>query len=218
LAHPLRTLRPFYFLPKFTGNRVSRFISSMGESARKSPYSFGFSETVGAVGAGTGAFLAEELFPGEKGTALYCRSGRRHFFPGRGLISVTGDVIDWAKNLKNSVTGSTGASAREGKAAARLYEILNGTGENIPLLIRRLEEFSPSGATPTSAQKTGSMTLSAMETSLARTNAEFSGQTVQQGEDTLKAYKLLIQKLQDIDLYPRGFAQSSGDRQKSIQT
>jgi hypothetical protein len=187
-----------YFLPKFTGNRVSRFISSMGESARKSPYSFGFSEAVGAVGAGTGAFLAEELFPGEKGTRFTAEVVGGIFFPGRGLISVTGDVIDWAKNLKNSVTGSTGASAREGKAAARLYEILNGTGENIPLLIRRLEEFSPSGATPTSAQKTGSMTLSAMETSLARTNAEFSGQTVQQGEDTLRAYKLLVQKLREV--------------------
>jgi hypothetical protein len=188
----------FYFLPKFTGNRVSRFISSMGESARKSPYSFGFSETVGAVGAGTGAFLAEEFFPGEKGTRFTAEVVGGIVFPGRGLISVTGDVIDWAKNLKNSVTGSTGASAREGKAAARLYEILNGTGENIPLLIRRLEEFSPSGATPTSAQKTGSMTLSAMETSLARTNAEFSGQTVQQGEDTLRAYKLLVQKLREV--------------------
>jgi hypothetical protein len=188
----------FYFLPKFTGNRVSRFISSMGESARKSPYSFGFSETVGAVGAGTGAFLAEEFFPGEKGCRFTAEVVGGIVFPGRGLISVTGDVIDWAKNLKNSVTGSTGASAREGKAAARLYEILNGTGENIPLLIRRLEEFSPSGATPTSAQKTGSMTLSAMETSLARTNAEFSGQTVQQGEDTLRAYKLLVQKLREV--------------------
>jgi hypothetical protein len=183
-----------YFIPKFTGNRVSRFISSMGESARKSPYSFGFSEAVGAVGAGTGAFFAEELFPGEKGTRFTAEVVGGIFFPGRGLISVTGDVIDWAKNLRNS----TGASAKEGKAAARLYEILNGTGENIPLLIRRLEEFSPSGATPTSAQKTGSMTLSAMETSLARTNAEFSGQTVQQGEDTLRAYKLLILKLRDI--------------------
>jgi len=183
-----------YFIPKFTGNRVSRFISSMGESARKSPYSFGFSEAVGAVGAGTGAFFAEELFPGEKGTRFTAEVVGGIFFPGRGLISVTGDVIDWAKNLRNS----TGASAKEGKAAARLYEILNGTGENIPLLIRRLEEFNPSGATPTSAQKTGSMTLSAMETSLARTNAEFSGQTVQQGEDTLRAYKLLVLKLRDI--------------------
>ena len=183
-----------YFIPKFTGNRVSRFISSIGESARKSPYSFGFSEAVGAVGAGTGAFFAEELFPGEKGTRFTAEVVGGIFFPGRGLISVTGDVIDWAKNLRNS----TGASAKEGKAAARLYEILNGTGENIPLLIRRLEEFTPGGATPTAAQKTGSMTLSAMETSLARTNAEFSGQTVQQGEDTLRAYKLLILKLRDI--------------------
>jgi hypothetical protein len=205
----------FYFLPKFTGNRVSRFISSMGESARKSPYSFGFSETVGAVGAGTGAFLAEEFFPGEKGTRFTAEVVGGIVFPGRGLISVTGDVIDWAKNLKNSVTGSTGASAREGKAAARLYEILNGTGENIPLLIRRLEEFSPSGATPTSAQKTGSITLSAMETTLARTNAEFSGQTVQQGEDTLKAYKLLIQKLQDIGT-PEALRKAAEIRQKSF--
>jgi hypothetical protein len=200
-----------YFLPKFTGNRVSRFISSMGESARKSPYSFGFSEAVGAVGAGTGAFLAEELFPGEKGTRFTAEVVGGIFFPGRGLISVTGDVIDWAKNLRNSA----GPSAKEGKAAARLYEILNGTGENIPLLIRRLEEFSPSGATPTSAQKTGSMTLSAMETTLARTNAEFSGQTVQQGEDTLKAYKLLIQKLQDIGT-PEALRKAAEIRQKSF--
>jgi hypothetical protein len=200
-----------YFLPKFTGNRVSRFISSMGESARKSPYSFGFSEAVGAVGAGTGAFFAEELFPGEKGTRFTAEVVGGIFFPGRGLISVTGDVIDWAKNLRNSA----GPSAKEGKAAARLYEILNGTGENIPLLIRRLEEFSPSGATPTSAQKTGSMTLSAMETSLARSNAEFSGQTVQQGEDTLKAYKLLIQKLQDIGT-PEALRKAAEIRQKSF--
>jgi hypothetical protein len=201
----------FYFLPKFTGNRVSRFISSMGESARKSPYSFGFSEAVGAVGAGTGAFFAEELFPGEKGTRFTAEVVGGIFFPGRGLISVTGDVIDWAKNLRNS----TGASAKEGKAAARLYDILEGTGENIPLLIRRLEEFSPSGATPTSAQKTGSITLSAMEATLARTNAEFSGQTVQQGEDTLKAYKLLIQKLQDIGT-PEALRKAAEIRQKSF--
>jgi hypothetical protein len=42
------------------------------------------------------------------------------------------------------------------------------------------------------------MTLSALETSLARTNAEFSGQTVKQGEDSLMAYKLLVQKLREI--------------------
>ena len=181
-----------YFLPKFTGNRVSRFISSIGESARKSPISFGFSEAVGAVGAGTGAFFAEELFPGQKGVRFGAEVVGGIFFPGRGLISVTGDVIDWAKNLKNSITGSTGASAREGKAAARLYDILEGTGQNIPLLIRRLEESTLGGAAPTAAQKTGNITLSALETSLARTNAEFSGQTVKQGEDSLMAYKLLV--------------------------
>ena len=201
----------FYFLPKFTGNRVSRFISSMGESARRSPYSFGFSETVGAVGAGTGAFFAEDILPGQKGVRFGAEVVGGIVFPGRGLISVTGDVIDWAKNLRNSA----GPSAREGKAAARLYDILEGTGENIPLLIRRLEEFSPSGATPTSAQKTGSITLSAMETSLARSNAEFSGQTVQQGEDTLKAYKLLIQKLQDIGT-PEALRKAAEIRQKSF--
>ena len=202
-----------YFLPEFTGNRVSRFISSMGKSARKSPYSFGFSEAVGAVGAGTGAFLAEDIFPGQKGTRFTAEVVGGIVFPGRGLISVTGDVIDWAKNLKNSM----GASSKEGKAATRLYDILEGTGENIPLLIRRLEEFSPSGATPTSAQKTGSMTLSAMETSLARTNAEFSGQTVQQGEDTLKAYKLLIQKLQEIGT-PEALRKAAEIRQNAFTT
>ena len=183
-----------YFLPKFTGNRVSRFISSMGETARKSPYSFGTAEVIAGAGAGTGAFFAEELFPGQKGVRFGAEMIGGIFAPGRFVVNSVGDVVDWAKNLRNSV----GPSAKEGKAATRLYDILEGTGENIPLLIRRLEQFTPGGATPTSAQKTGNITLSALETSLARTNAEFSGQTIQQGEDSLRAYKLLIQKLQEI--------------------
>jgi len=183
-----------YFLPKYTGNRVSRFISSMGESARKSPYSFGTAETIAAVGSGTGAFFAEELFPGQKGVRFGAEVIGGVFAPGRFVVDQVGNVTDWAKNLRNSA----GPAAKEGKAAARLYEILDGTGQNIPLLIRRLEEFTPGGATPTAAQKTGNITLSALETSLARTNAEFSGQTVKQGEDSLMAYKLLVQKLREI--------------------
>jgi hypothetical protein len=183
-----------YFIPKFTGNRVSRFISSMGEAARKSPYSFGTAEVIAGMGAGTGAFFAEEIFPGQRGVRLGAEIAGGIFAPGRFVVDQVGNVVDWAKNLRNSA----GPSAKEGKAAARLYEILDGTGQNIPLLIRRLEEFSPSGATPTAAQKTGNITLSALETSLARTNAEFSGQTVKQGEDSLMAYKLLVQKLREI--------------------
>ena len=183
-----------YFLPKFTGNRVSRFISSMGEAARKSPYSFGTAEVIAGVGAGTGAFFAEELFPGQKGVRFGAEVVGGVFAPGRFVVDQVGNVTDWAKNLRNSA----GPAAKEGKAAARLYEILDGTGQNIPLLIRRLEEFTPGGATPTAAQKTGNITLSALETSLARTNAEFSGQTVKQGEDSLMAYKLLVQKLREI--------------------
>lgn len=183
-----------YFLPKFTGNRVSRFISSMGETARKSPYSFGTAEVIAGAGAGTGAFFAEELFPGQKGVRFGAEMVGGIFAPGRFVVDQVGNVVDWAKNLKNS----TSLSSKEGKAATRLYDILEGTGENIPLLIRRLEQFTPGGATPTAAQKTGNITLSALETSLARTNAEFSGQTIQQGEDSLRAYKLLIQKLQEI--------------------
>ena len=183
-----------YFLPKFTGNRVSRFISSIGESARRSPYSFGTAEVIAGVGAGTGAFFAEDIFPGQKGVRFGAEVIGGLAFPGRQIASSIGDVLDWTKNLRNSA----GPSAKEGKAAARLYEILDGTGQNIPLLIRRLEEFTPGGATPTAAQKTGNITLSALETSLARTNAEFSGQTVKQGEDSLMAYKLLVQKLREI--------------------
>ena len=183
-----------YFIPKFTGNRVSRFISSMGEAARKSPYSFGTAEVIAGVGAGTGAFFAEELFPGQKGVRFGAEVVGGVFAPGRFVVDQVGNVTDWAKNLRNSA----GPAAKEGKAAARLYEILDGTGQNIPLLIRRLEEFTPGGATPTAAQKTGNITLSALETSLARTNAEFSGQTVKQGEDSLMAYKLLVQKLREI--------------------
>jgi hypothetical protein len=184
-----------YYLPKFTGNRVSRFISKIGEDVRKTPKSFFGAETVAATGVGTGAFFAEELFPGEKGPRFAMEVTGGLVFPGRMVVEQTGNVIDFAKNLGKS----TGVSAKERKAANRLYEILEGTGNNIPLLIRRLEEFDPNNLNLTSAQKTGNITLSALEASLARINSEFSGQTIKQGEDALRAQQLLLLKLQDFD-------------------
>ena len=182
-----------YYLPKFTGNRVSRFISKIGEQVRKTPKSFFAAETVAATGVGTGAFYAEELFPGEKGPRFALELTGGLVFPGRMVVEQSGNVIDFAKNLGKS----TGVSAKERKAANRLYEILEGTGNNIPLLIRKLEAFDPNDLNLTSAQKTGNITLSALETSLARINAEFSGQTIKQGEDALRAQQLLLLKMQD---------------------
>ena len=182
-----------YYLPKFTGNRVSRFISKIGEQVRKTPKSFFAAETVAATGVGTGAFYAEELFPGEKGPRFALEVTGGLVFPGRMVVEQSGNVIDFAKNLGKS----TGVSAKERKAANRLYEILEGTGNNIPLLIRKLEAFDPNDLNLTSAQKTGNITLSALETSLARINAEFSGQTIKQGEDALRAQQLLLLKMQD---------------------
>jgi hypothetical protein len=57
-------------IPQMTANRVARFVSAIGESARRYPKVFLTGEALGAAGAGTGAGIAETYDPGAPGTRL----------------------------------------------------------------------------------------------------------------------------------------------------
>lgn len=191
------------YLPTMTGNRVSRFVTSIRDAAIRNPKTFKTSEVMGALGAGVGAGVAESEDPGAPGTRLAGEVIGGMLSPGRFLINQTGTVIDGLSKIK----GNFSEASREARAADRLKTILEEFGEDIPTLIRRLEadmpidKLSQPGAkrlTPTSAQKTDSLGLTALESALGQKNSKFLAEARDQGRQSAQAYQLLTDRLKDI--------------------
>ena len=191
------------YLPTMTGNRVSRFVTSIRDAAVRNPKTFKISEVMGALGASAGAGVAESEDPGAPGTRLAGEVVGGVLSPGRFLINQTGTVADGLSKM----AGNFSAGSREARAADRLRTILEEFGEDIPALIRRLEadmpidQLSQPGAkrvTPTSAQKTDSLGLTALESALGQTNRKFLAEARDQGRQAAQAYQLLTDRLKNI--------------------
>lgn len=191
------------YLPTMTGNRVSRFVTSIRDAAVRNPKTFKTSEVMGALGASLGAGIAESEDPGAPGTRFAGEAIGGMLFPGRFLINQTGTVMDGLSKMASNFS----PSSREARAANRLYSILEEFGEDIPTLIRRLEadmpidQLSVPGAkrvTPTAAQKTDSIGLTALESALGNANKKFLGEAREQGRQASLAYQLLTDRLKDI--------------------
>jgi hypothetical protein len=178
--------------------KLGKFIADtaalIGQTAQKYPKSFLAAEVAGAAGAGLGAGIAETVAPGEAGPRFVGEVAGGFLFPGRMVLSASGNAKDFVGTLAQSLS----KESREGRAANKLFTILDEAGEDVPALLRRLTQPVAEGAVPTVAQKTGSTTLSVLETTLAKNNAQYGADVLKQGEDSLKAYKLLAQRLQDI--------------------
>lgn len=181
-------------IPIMQANRVARFISGIGESARRSPKSFLAAETLAGAGAGIGGGTSEAYYPGEAGKRVGAEIVGGFFSPGRMLVGATGAVSDFTKAMMSSMS----PNAREARAANALYKTLSEAGSDVPKLIRLLEKQTPTGTVPTAAQKTGDTGLTMLETTLARGNSKYGAEIVKQGQDTIYAYEKLIEKLSDI--------------------
>jgi hypothetical protein len=191
------------YLPTLTSNRVGRFITGIRDAAVRNPKTFKISETIAATGAGVGGGIAESYDPGAPGTRFMGEVAGGLFAPGRFVINASATVADGLSKM----AGSFSAGSREARAANRLYTILQESGEDIPTLIRRLEadmpidQLSLPGAkriTPTSAQKTGSLALTEMETALGSASREFLGESREQGRQASMAYQMLVDRLKNI--------------------
>lgn len=181
-------------IPAMQANRVARFISGIGVSARKHPVSYLTSEVLGGVGSGVAGGTSEAYFPGEAGPRMGAEIVGGFFSPGRFLISASGAVADFAKTMASSMS----PNAREARAANALYKVLTESGSDVPRLIKALEKASPTGITPTAAQKTGDIGLTMLETTLARGNSKYGAEILKQGQDSMVAYERLIERLSEI--------------------
>jgi len=183
-------------LPVMTGNRVSRFVSTLGETARRSPVTFMATEGITATGMGIAGGASESYFPGQTGTRLASELGAAVLTPSRLLLSGVTLAKDGIQAVKSGVAGR--GAKMEDKASRILLEVLEQNAEDPEALIRALRQRLPPDVAPTAAQKTASPTLMDLETSLGQHHAQFGGQTAKQGREALTAYKLLIEKLQGL--------------------
>lgn len=189
-------------LPTMSGNMVSRFISQIGTSARKAPGTFLGAETASATGAGVASGVSEVYFPDDPfaKTVAEVTGGMALGSIPRLVINGTSTVLNNISNIASSVKGGSG----EQRAADRLRTILEENGEDWRAVSRALSRPTTGGVTASAAQTLGisgtrgSPALSALETSLARSNAKFGVENTEQGMLALNGYKNLLKELDKI--------------------
>ena len=150
------------------------------ESAARYPKSFWTTEAGYAVGAITGATFGEAAFPGN-GTALFMSEMLGTLVnPAGQLVKLTGKTGNQVKSFATSFT----QGAKEEQAALVLRNLLEESGEDVPALIKMLDQ--PEKLTLTPSMKTGSPLLTALEQKLTSSHPQFNEAVkgIQQGAYT----------------------------------
>jgi len=214
---PLAFYIPTALAPAF--GRFGQYAVRVGEGARKYKKSYLFGETSSGGMASLGTYRAETKYPGEAGKRFMYEVGFGLLDPTKLVPLVTSkgfDLLKTAITLRNKegrdAFKQSRSSASQDKAATRLIEILEQYGEDVPALIKALEEPLPGAPTvsypptgglsaatgPTAAQKTGSLTVTQLEAALSSLNPKFAADINEQGRQSLLAYSLVLNNLTDI--------------------
>jgi len=184
-------------LPLMTGNRVSKFVSAFGETARRNPLAFMGTEAVTASTMGVAGGASESYFPGKEGVRFGAELSAGLLTPTKLLVSGLDLAKGGLKQMKSSYANRS--NSLELKSANILLDALDKAGEDPLALAKALRQQIPGSVpTPTSGQKTGSQALMDLETALGEHHAQFGGETKQQAINSMRAYQALIDKLQSI--------------------
>lgn len=178
--------------------KVAQAISSIGEYARAHPIGYLGKEALSAFYSGLAGGTAVNYAPDSPGTRMAAEVTAGVFAPGKFLF----DVKDAANKAMDIGKAAMTPDAAHTRVANFLNTLVTEAGEDPDKLVRMLEAKGPSGLSvdlqpmPTAAQKVESPVLSALERSLAKSSEQYAGQARGQGEQTMRAYTLLIDRLQ----------------------
>jgi hypothetical protein len=214
LADSLLTAPIAFGLPQAgqTAGRVARFVSSIGESARKAPGAYMTAETIMGLGAGIGAGVAEGLNPGDPfAQAVGGLAGGLSFqlpatIAQNAIVNVSPQLakalnpVSWVTDFQGQRQAVTEAVAQrqQNRAVNTLYDLLEQQGEDIPALIRSLEAPNlPGVPNMTASQKTGNRTLAGLEARLALGSDRYRPETLAQAQEAFTALRVLVQRLEE---------------------
>ena len=201
-----------FYLPAAgpTANRLSRYISEVGDTTRKSPITTGLSTFSASSAMGVAGGTSEAYYPGEAGPRFVAEVAAGFVNPTNWLLTGVDKIRGPATNL----VARFSPSAREYRAADILLKSLDEASLNAnqgPLteqalnkIIARLQApdaIDPKTGEPiarTAAQKTGLPALNAVETALAEKHAVYSKENRAVGVKALQTYELLVRELEKI--------------------
>ncbi|NBU33815.1 hypothetical protein EBS40_04245 [bacterium] len=197
-----------YTINPSTGVRVLDFLNKVGGFAKQHPILYGALETQASFGSGVGAGAAETLAPGETIPRVTGEVVGGLLNPTKLVTMATMPVADLVRRGVSRFS----AGERENRAANRLMAIMQEqykpdlrqsdperwadefNNNYLPNLIRALRD---PGIVPemTAAQKTGDLSLTILETSLARQNDVFGPKVAEQGRKAQEAIVEMINLL-----------------------
>jgi hypothetical protein len=138
------------------------------ESARRAPGSFAAGEASAASGAGVGAGMAYELFPGDPTAEAFGEIAGGFLSPGVMASRVAGPSVRAAKRYGKSFT----SGGQRDAAADQLNRTMENYGEDPQEVAQQLQGEDVPGTDLTPGAKTGSPTLLALERSLINKNRD----------------------------------------------
>lgn len=165
--------------PSMVGNFINRILNM----AERAPGTFALAEAAGAGGSAVASGVAESYAPGRPGVRVSAEIAGGFFNPSRLIVGASRGVMDTGRLALQSMT----QAGRETRAGKILTEVVQQAGEDPELLAKMLQSSGLPGVNPTSAQKTGSPALIALETKLRGESAKFSAEAGKRAEESLLA-------------------------------
>lgn len=147
--------------------------------------------TVGAAGAGA---AAEFIDPGDPTTRFLSEVAGGFFSPPSLTARIGSKTAGKATSSINSLIKSFTKSGRQDKAAQVVQDIISESGENVNDIISLLNKADIAGPL-TSAQKTGSPALLAIEARLAARSGKFAGEAEELATNSFKTLRELTDNL-----------------------
>jgi hypothetical protein len=178
----------FQFSKSFVGNFFNRIL----KNARETTGTFLKQEAAGLTGAATGGFLAEKVLPGN----LLARFGGEIGF---GIVNPMRIVLGMSNKIKATYQRGVQAlssSAREGRAAEVIGDLIEESGGDPILLARLLEANGLSGIGPqTAAAKVGGDALAEFQAQLMKLDGKFSAEAKAMTEANLNNLDAMIRAM-----------------------
>jgi len=207
---------------------VRNAIGAIGEYARANKGKYYTSEAIASFYAGVAGGSMAEYFP-ESPMAKPIAEVAFSFLPSKFGPQLASSVKAAFKKGKSAVISATSVPSGQFSDSTLdsvrdiFVNVIEEAGEDPKQIVKAIDDFlynqlgDTSVPTPTTAQVTGSNVLTKLQSLIARSNAKYSGDTKEMGEEALLAYDSIVKRLSQTN-DPVFLATAANLRKDSIAT